>query len=64
MKILFVLHLPPPIHGSSMVGKHIKNSKIINTSFETNFINLSTSKTVDEIGKKPFVKVRRYLIKN
>ena len=60
MKILFVLHLPPPIHGSSMVGKHIKNSKIINTSFETNFINLSTSKTVDEIGKKPFVKVRRY----
>ncbi|MDC3319267.1 glycosyltransferase family 4 protein [Flavobacteriaceae bacterium] len=60
MKILFVLHLPPPIHGSSMIGKYIKDSKIINTSFETNFINLSTSKTVDEIGKKPFVKVRRY----
>ena len=60
MKILFVLHLPPPIHGSSMVGKYIKDSKIINTSFETNFINLSTSKTVDEIGKKPFVKVGRY----
>ena len=60
-KILFILHLPPPVHGSSMVGQYIKDSEIINTSFETNYINLSTSKTVNEIGKKPFVKVSRYV---
>jgi glycosyltransferase involved in cell wall biosynthesis len=60
-KILFILHLPPPVHGSSMVGQYIKDSEIINTSFETHYINLSTSKTVDEIGKKPFVKVSRYV---
>jgi glycosyltransferase involved in cell wall biosynthesis len=59
-KLLFILHLPPPVHGSAMVGQYIKDSKIINNSFETNFINLSTSKTVDEIGKKPFVKIGRY----
>ena len=55
-KILFILHLPPPVHGSSMVGKYIKDSKNINTSFDAQYINLSTSKTVDEIGKNPFIK--------
>ena len=59
-KLLFVLHLPPPVHGSAMVGQYIRDSKIINTRFETNFINLSTSKTVDEIGKKSFIKIVRY----
>jgi glycosyltransferase involved in cell wall biosynthesis len=59
-KILFILHLPPPVHGSSMVGQYIKDSKIINTSFDAQYINLSTSKTVDEIGKNPFIKFSRY----
>lgn len=34
-KILFILHLPPPVHGVSMVGKYIKESQDINNSFET-----------------------------
>ena len=59
-KILFILHLPPPVHGSSMVGQYIKDSKIINTSFVAQYINLSTSKTVDEIGKYPILKIGRY----
>jgi glycosyltransferase involved in cell wall biosynthesis len=60
-KILFVLHLPPPVHGSSMVGQFIKDSTLINSNFDSKYINLSTSKTVDEIGKKPFVKITRYI---
>jgi len=60
-KILFLLHLPPPVHGSSMVGQYIIDSKIINTSFNGNFINLSTSRRLDEIGKNPLVKISRYL---
>ena len=59
-KILFILHLPPPVHGSSMVGQYIKNSVVINNTFNTKFINLSTSKTVDEIGKNLFTKIFRY----
>ena len=59
-KIVFILHLPPPVHGSSMVGQYIKDSKIINTSFDANYINLSTSLTIDEIGKNPIVKISRY----
>lgn len=60
-KILFILHTPPPVHGSSVVGKAIKDSLIINEAFECRFINLGTSRTVDEIGKNPFVKIGRYL---
>ena len=57
-KILFILHLPPPVHGSSMVGQYIKDSKVvINTSFDAQYINLSTSKTIDEIGKNPLLKL-------
>ena len=61
-KILFILHLPPPVHGSSMVGQYIKDSKIINTSFVAQYINLSTSKTVDEIGKYPILKIGSCLL--
>jgi len=60
-KILFILHLPPPIHGSSMVGKYIHDSQVINETFNTRYINLGTSKTVDEIGKNHFLKITRYL---
>lgn len=59
-KILFVLPLPPPTHGASMVGEFIKNSKIINDSFNTIYINSSTSKTVGDIGKSPLKKIYRY----
>ena len=60
-KVIFILHLPPPVHGSSMVGQYIKDSKILNDSIEGHFINLSTSRTVDEIGKNTSVKISRYL---
>ena len=39
-KILFLLHLPPPVHGSSMVGQLIRDSRLINGSFDTKYINL------------------------
>lgn len=60
-RILFILHTPPPVHGSSVVGKAIKDSLVINEAFECSCINLGTSRTVDEIGKNPFVKIGRYL---
>jgi glycosyltransferase involved in cell wall biosynthesis len=59
-KILFILHLPPPVHGSAVVGQYIKDSKVVDNAFDTRFINLSTSLTIDEIGKKPIRKIIRY----
>lgn len=61
MKILFVLHLPPPVHGAATVGLQIKNSKVVNETFDCKYINLGTSVTIEEIGKRRFVKLLRYL---
>ena len=60
-KILFILHFPPPVHGSAMVGGYIKDSISINSEFNTRYINLGTSKSIDAIGKKPFHKIIGYL---
>jgi glycosyltransferase involved in cell wall biosynthesis len=55
-KILFILHLPPPIHGAAMVGQYIQQSKFINNAFDCDYINLSTSKKLTEIGRGIFNK--------
>jgi glycosyltransferase involved in cell wall biosynthesis len=59
-KVLFLLHFPPPIHGSAVVGKFIKDSLVINELKDTHYINLSTSSSIDEIGKKPLKKIFVY----
>lgn len=61
-KVLFVLHLPPPLHGASQIGESLKNSKYINHSISCSYINLSTSKTIDDIGKGGFVKLCRFTL--
>lgn len=50
-KVLFLLHLPPPIHGSSLVGNWIKESQKINENFECRYIDLLASSSVDKSGK-------------
>ncbi len=60
MKILFILHYPPPIHGSAMIGGFIKESKLINASFKCRYINLGLSTSVEEIGEGWFKKISKY----
>lgn len=61
MKILFILHYPPPVHGAAAVGLQIKESSLINSNFDCKYINLGTSRTIDEIGGKSTAKLFRYL---
>lgn len=56
-KFLFILHLPPPVHGASMMGKYIKDSKLINENLTCTYINLSTAKNFSDIGKFKFKKI-------
>ncbi|WP_299435579.1 glycosyltransferase [uncultured Maribacter sp.] len=56
-KILFILTLPPPIHGASLMGHYIKNSNHINSNFNCTFINSQTSKKLKDIGKGIFSKI-------
>ncbi|TMM58201.1 glycosyltransferase family 4 protein [Maribacter algarum] len=59
-KVLFILHYPPPVHGAAMVGKYIRESQDINTTFKCDYINLGTSVSVDDIGKGGWSKVKRF----
>ena len=60
-KLLFIIPLPPPVHGSSMIGASIKNSNLINNKFDIDYINLTTSYSIDEIGTYNLIKVNRFL---
>lgn len=60
LKILFILHIPPPVHGAAIVGQTIKDSPAINETFNCRYINLGISASIDEIGKNGFIKVFRY----
>ncbi len=60
-RILFITPLPPPIHGSAMVSQYIKESKELQENFICDFVNLSTSRNIDEIGKKSLKKYLRFI---
>ncbi len=50
-KILFIMHLPPPVHGQSMVCNQIRHSKAINNEFECRYVNLSASRNAQEVSQ-------------
>lgn len=60
-RILYILHYPPPVHGSSVMGLQIKESKVINADYDARYINLGTSKSIDEIQKFTFGKIFSYI---
>lgn len=50
IKIIFILPLPPPVHGSSVMCEKIRQSLLINESMRCRYVNLSTSRGSDEVG--------------
>ncbi len=60
-RILFVAPLPPPVHGSAMVSQYIKDCKELQDEFTCDFVNLSTSRRMDEIGKRGLKKIFRFI---
>jgi glycosyltransferase involved in cell wall biosynthesis len=60
-KILFILHLPPPVHGAAIMGDLIRNSAKINDAFDARYINLSIAKKLSEIQKYGIQKAFRLL---
>lgn len=59
-KILFIMHMPPPIHGAAMMGKYIHDSKIVNDAFECRYINPTTASSLEDIGKVGLRKLRDF----
>jgi glycosyltransferase involved in cell wall biosynthesis len=61
MKVLFILHIPPPVHGAAVVGGLIKDSRVINDCFHCRYINLGLSSTVKDIRRHSLRKSFKYL---
>lgn len=60
-RILIIAPLPPPVHGSAMVSQYIRESTVLNEAFQMDFVNLSTSRRMDEIGKRNPRKLIRFI---
>ena len=45
------MHMPPPVHGASMVGKYIHDSELINSEFDCYFLNPTTAKNLEDVSK-------------
>ena len=60
-RVLFITPLPPPVHGSAMVSQYIKDSRLVNEQHDCDFVNLSTSRRMDEIGKGGIKKLLRFV---
>lgn len=60
-RILFIVPLPPPVHGSAMVSQYIRQSQLMQDTFQADFVNLSTSRKMDEIRKINPMKFVRFV---
>ncbi len=61
-KFIFAMHMSPPVHGASLMGDMVM--KIINEEEPGNhkFLNLSSSRTVDDYGRLSLLRMWRYLL--
>lgn len=55
--LLLMLHIPPPVHGSSVVGKAILDSRKLDDAFIRRHLNLLASRNVEESGRVSFGKL-------
>ncbi len=67
---LFLIHTPPPIHGSSVVGQQIISSFKLHLNFNIDYINLLASTNIKDSGRVNFrklfstINIFRILIQN
>ena len=59
--ILLIAHLPPPVHGVSVISENILKSKILNSKYKLLKLNLSSSKSISQIGKNLFLNIYLFL---
>lgn len=60
-RILFILHLPPPVHGAAMMGQYIQESTLLNERFDAHYVNLATAGNLAHIGQFRFTKIYSFV---
>ncbi len=58
-RLLFIVQLPPPLHGASMMNSHLLASSLIRSRFVVDSINLHFAESVQQLGKFSFEKLYR-----
>src|SRR6185312_15035915 len=61
-RILFLIQLPPPIHGVSTMNKYLIDSKRILDEFEIRVVQLKFSKALSDLRAFSLVKIIRMLV--
>lgn len=56
-RVFFIMQLPPPIHGASLMNSYLSKSKIINDNFNVQVLNLQFASSLKELEKFSFLKV-------
>ena len=59
-KILYIMHMPPPVHGASMVGQYIKDSRLLHERFDSLYINMTAAADLNDIGHVGIRKIAKY----
>lgn len=60
-KILFLVQVPPPIHGASLRNLSLYKSRLLNDSFNLELLPLSFSESIEDLGKLKFAKALRLI---
>ncbi len=58
-KILYLIQLPPPVHGVSITNKIVYNSQVINDGFDNRIIRIQFSEEVSELRQFSIKKLFR-----
>ena len=56
-KILFIVQLPPPVHGASLMNNYVNNSEVLKSNFKIRTLPLRFISKIKDIGKFSFSKI-------
>jgi len=56
-KILFLVQLPPPVHGSSLVNKIIVNNENVKSRYDIDIIEIQLAKNMEDLGNFSLMKI-------
>ena len=60
-KILYIIQLPPPVHGAGLMNSYLTKSNLINECFDIQIVNLQFASSTRDLAKLSFLKILKAL---
>ena len=61
-EVLFIVQLPPPIHGAALRNEFLASSKLLNQEFNITILPLRFAKDVKDIGRTSVLKLAKMIV--